>query len=387
MNNSSKLLSKPILSFCTIVKNENKNLHRCLASVKAYVDEMIVVDTGSSDGTPENALNYGAKVKYFEWCDDFAAARNYAISQASGDWILMLDADEELVVMSDDFLDELRLRPDIIAYLLAHIEVNDQSKTTPAYRMLLFRNISGISYVGRFHEKLQYLNQDNSKNQVGYINSLKVLHYGYNKEQQQQKNISRDIPMLERIREESELSLRLLASLAGMYENTQQPEKAQECFEEVFKRLLPHLIEGNKPDEFYFIPALLYNFGIKLLANNDYETARLVCQRGIEWCPNYPSMNYLAGTILRELGFPLGASAYFKKCIQLGKENSYYRDYPFSVSFMTTYPAYGLGLVYLEMERLQEAIKAFELALAFDANFTEAQEQIDTVRQLLATNP
>ncbi len=68
--------SKPFLSLCMIVKNEGKNLERCLKSAKPYVDEIVIVDTGSQDNTLEIAAQYGAKLDYFEWCDDFAAARN-----------------------------------------------------------------------------------------------------------------------------------------------------------------------------------------------------------------------------------------------------------------------------------------------------------------------
>ncbi|MCA1994615.1 MAG: glycosyltransferase, partial [Coleofasciculus sp. S288] len=84
MNNFLETETKTFLSLCMIVKNEIQNLPRCLNSIKPYVDEMIIIDTGSHDETPEMAVRYGAKVRYFEWCDDFAAARNYAISQASG---------------------------------------------------------------------------------------------------------------------------------------------------------------------------------------------------------------------------------------------------------------------------------------------------------------
>ena len=90
----------PSLSLCMIVKNEEKYIARCLKSLKPIVDEMIVVDTGSHDTTPDIAEVFGAKLYDYAWHDDFAEARNYSLSQASGDWILIMDADE--VVASKD---------------------------------------------------------------------------------------------------------------------------------------------------------------------------------------------------------------------------------------------------------------------------------------------
>ena len=82
------------ISQCMIVKNEEKNIRRALSWAKEIVQEQVVVDTGSTDRTVEIAESMGAKIFYFEWCDDFSAAKNYAIEQAAGDWIAFLDADE-----------------------------------------------------------------------------------------------------------------------------------------------------------------------------------------------------------------------------------------------------------------------------------------------------
>jgi tetratricopeptide (TPR) repeat protein len=381
-------LSKTVLSLCMIVKNERQNLPRCLSSVKCYVDEMIVIDTGSEDGTPEIASQYGAKVRYFEWSEDFAAARNYAISQASGDWILVLDADEELIVDSKDFLYQLTLNLDVIAYSIALTESNDTS-STPAYLTRLFRNLTEIKYVGRFHESLKYQNLfiRDSENHGGNFQSFRILHYGYGKGKLLQKNLNRNIPLLERIRQKEGLNLRLLSCLAGMYADTQQPEKAQECSAEVFERLLPNLIAGNPPKDFSFVPDMLYVLGEQALGQKDYETARLLCQRGLQWCPNYPPLNYLAGVTLSALGFLREAVTYFENCITLGQEGSYYKGEPFALAYMTTYPAYDLGCLYIELERPQEALAAFELALSFDANFTNAQAQIENLKQILGNYP
>ena len=83
-----------------IVRDEEKNLVRCLKSVVPVVDELIIVDTGSKDNTIDIAKEFGAKVFLFEWCDDFAAARNESLKHATGDWILQLDADDELLPTS-----------------------------------------------------------------------------------------------------------------------------------------------------------------------------------------------------------------------------------------------------------------------------------------------
>ena len=82
------------LSLCMIVKNEEEVLGRCLEGVKGAVDEIIIVDTGSTDLTKEIARKYGANVFDFEWTDDFSEARNFSISKANGDYILWLDADD-----------------------------------------------------------------------------------------------------------------------------------------------------------------------------------------------------------------------------------------------------------------------------------------------------
>ncbi|UCD56422.1 MAG: tetratricopeptide repeat protein [Candidatus Hydrogenedentota bacterium] len=85
---------KPKISLCMIVRNEEAFLANCLKSVIGAVDEIVVVDTGSSDSTPRVAADFGARVLSFEWSDDFSEARNYSLENASGDWMLVLDADE-----------------------------------------------------------------------------------------------------------------------------------------------------------------------------------------------------------------------------------------------------------------------------------------------------
>ncbi|MBM4329738.1 MAG: glycosyltransferase [Deltaproteobacteria bacterium] len=98
---------KGAISLCMIVKNEEQSLPGCLSSAEPIVDEMIVVDTGSTDRTREIARAFGAKVYDWQWTGSFAEARNYALAQASGQWILALDADE--IISQKDYNDLTRL--------------------------------------------------------------------------------------------------------------------------------------------------------------------------------------------------------------------------------------------------------------------------------------
>jgi len=93
-NQISETQRRIAVSLCMIVKDEKQYLAHCLASVKPIVDEMIVVDTGSTDSTKDIAVSFGAKVYDYDWNHDFAEARNFSISKASGSWILIMDADE-----------------------------------------------------------------------------------------------------------------------------------------------------------------------------------------------------------------------------------------------------------------------------------------------------
>lgn len=374
------------ISFCAIVRDESENLRRCLASVKLYVDELVVVDTGSTDDTVEIAREFGAKVGYFEWCDNFAAARNYALSLVSFDWVLVLDADEELVVFDEGFREGL-IDSKLLGYRLQRREASQPDGMTPLHTLRLFRNLPELRFEQRFHEDLRYENKLLSVDKIGNLEGLQILHYGYETpEVKFQKNISRNIPILERIRGEEGLSLMLLYCLAGMYSDTQQPAKAMECYQEAFDRIFLNLLEGNPPEDFRFIPSLLVNLAVHFLQENNFEDTQFLLQRGLEWCANFPPLSYLAGVTHRGLGLSWEAIAFFENCIKIGRENNYYTGEPFDGGYMTIYPAYDMACVYRELGQLEEARKAFELALSFDENFGPARDALEKINQIKTEN-
>ena len=142
------------ISLCMIVKDEEKVLRRCLTSVKPLVDEMIVVDTGSHDNTIEIAQSLGAKVAYFEWVNDFAAARNYAFSLAAGDYCLWLDADDFITAENAERFYKLRADleqlPDIV---MCPYEIMSGGRPVLSYmRERILKRSAGFQWQGRVHE-------------------------------------------------------------------------------------------------------------------------------------------------------------------------------------------------------------------------------------------
>ena len=144
------------ISLCMIVRNEEKVLARCLESVRGCVDEIIIVDTGSSDGTKEIAARFTDEIYDFEWIDDFSAARNYSFEQATGDYLLWLDADDVLLPADAEAL--LRFKAERLAdcnvVMLRYNTAFDElgRPTFFFYRERLIRRTLPHRWVGRVHE-------------------------------------------------------------------------------------------------------------------------------------------------------------------------------------------------------------------------------------------
>lgn len=154
----------PFLALCMIVKNEEKVLGRCLETVKSVVDEIIIVDTGSTDGTKDIALKYVDQVYDFKWNDSFAEARNFAQSKARAEWILVLDADEYVDEENlKEVVSELRRTTAPVDAYQATIYnfsgVNAESVVQHS-SLRIYRNDGKIRYDRAVHEQLVRVDRD-----------------------------------------------------------------------------------------------------------------------------------------------------------------------------------------------------------------------------------
>ena len=195
-NRKSEIGNK--LSVCLIVKNEEKFLPQCLASVKGVAGQIVVVDTGSTDRTVEIAKTHGAEVHSFAWCDDFAAARNAALEHATGDWVLMLDADEELPAGQHTQLSADMKRADVIALRLPLVNKGEEAHGRH-FVPRLFRNAPGVYYYSRIHEQVfpSLIKCGQAWEMKTAIGTAQLLHHGYAREIVQDRNkIERNLRLL-----------------------------------------------------------------------------------------------------------------------------------------------------------------------------------------------
>jgi glycosyltransferase involved in cell wall biosynthesis len=218
----------PKLSLAMIVKNEARCLARCLQSTRATVDEIVVADTGSTDDTVRIAREFGARIVNFAWVGDFAAARNFAIANASGDWILVLDADEwASESLTREMTQFVRGRPAVGRLkIVSDFRRKNETLRSQCFVPRLFPR--GGHFAGRIHEQL--------------ISPLprvdlrgELWHDGYLEKQKGDRNLR----LLEAELEREPDNVYFLFQIALEHNTAGQPEKAFDCLQKAFALAKP----------------------------------------------------------------------------------------------------------------------------------------------------
>ncbi|MEH7525214.1 glycosyltransferase family 2 protein, partial [Bacillus sp. JJ1503] len=160
-------MGKNTISLCMIVKNEETYLRRCLESVKNQVDEIIIVDTGSTDSTIGIAEEFETSIFTYEWDKDFAAARNFSLEKAKSDYILVLDADEYL---DEDTNLQMVINEKKDFYIINLKNYMDGGYITIHQAIRLFKNKMNLKYYGKIHEHLNIHDFNNLTNDfAGFV--------------------------------------------------------------------------------------------------------------------------------------------------------------------------------------------------------------------------
>lgn len=193
---ANTLKAKPTISACMIVKNEQELLPDCLESIRDWVDEIVIVDTGSTDQTLAIAASYGAKIFHQKWEGNFSKHRNYSIEKATSDWILIIDADERFINEDIDIiLNQIyKVDYDIIAINVYNVSGKYEEKVTSLASVRLFKRNLNLRYTGIVHNQLEI---DPSIPVVRTKARIKHLGYGLTEEKMAAK-AKRTIDLLEK---------------------------------------------------------------------------------------------------------------------------------------------------------------------------------------------
>ena len=189
-----------MLSVAIIGRDEANTIGAALQSVSPYAEEIVFIDTGSKDETPQIAESYGAQVKQFEWCDDFSAARNAGVKSCSGKWILSIDCDEILrpLPQFDHFLKSLENNERTLGYTVEISSHLPNGVTDSHHDIRLFRNLPNITYQNPIHESVSgSIYQLRPEEPIGPAGFL-IEHYGYASSDRNHEKLSRNLKILRR---------------------------------------------------------------------------------------------------------------------------------------------------------------------------------------------
>jgi glycosyltransferase involved in cell wall biosynthesis len=277
----------PKLTLSMIVKNEEKYLPGCLESVKDIADEIVIVDTGSTDSTKNIAELYGAKVYDFNWVDDFSAARNFALQKSTGNWILYLDADERLTESSFKELSEIINRDDKLAvHCLVDCIDNHNNKASVIKYTRLFRNNPKLKFNGKVHE--QIVKSIKELNYKTIDSNIKILHLGYDiPKAELEKKAERNLTLL--LREFAEKPTIYVAfQIAQSYGVLDDSKNVIKYFD--------YILATPESPKLYKAHAYRYK-AAKAFEKGEYKIALNLASKGHQLDPNQPLLNMLLAKI------------------------------------------------------------------------------------------
>lgn len=357
------------ISLCMIVKDEAQNIRRCLESVAGAVDELIVVDTGSNDNTCEIAREFGALVHTFLWNENFSDARNASLELATGDWILFLDADEELAKESQEVIRKLTADDTVEGYFIKIINYlgNDGwVDSCPDLVFRLFRNRPEYRFRGAIHEQIaDVILEKNNKACYRIAEEIVIIHYGYLDKQIDEKDKkNRNLKIIQR-----ELELNPKNSLLRYHYGVElfRAERYAEAAQE-----LTQAANSIDPSTIFF-PKLLRYIVMSYQSAGQSEKALEVAQLTLQFFPDYADIYYYSGLLCLDLRQYGKANDFFQKAVSMPEQPAQYASFNGIRGFRSYYHLGQIAEFFLKDE---EALKFYIASLRDNHEFIPALENI-----------
>ncbi|WP_394885803.1 glycosyltransferase [Clostridium butyricum] len=332
-----------MISLCMIVKNEECTLEKCLISVEKFVDEIVIVDTGSIDKTKEIAMKYTSKVYDFEWCNDFAKARNFSIEKSTNDWVLILDADEVVEKLDINRIKEFcKVIDKVKVGRVKRINIYEDQYGTKKYieRVNRFFNKNYFKYEGIIHEQIV------AKDKTNYnTENIEVTfnHIGYSKEVINRTNkIQRNRLLLENAIKKDSYDPYLHYQIGKSYFMGKNFELAKTSFENSLNLV--------KSFTYEYVEDLVESYGYTLLNLNLFNEALVLYEYG-KYYKTYPDYLFIIGLIEMNIGNFQNAIEKFLECTKYDEGKIEGVN-----SFL---PLYNIGVIFECLGFKEEAIKYY----------------------------
>lgn len=357
-NNQTNLnKGRPSLSACMIVKNEEKFLAQCLKSIRDVVDEIIIVDTGSTDKTIEIAQSFDAKIYHHPWRNSFSEARNYSLSYARCDWILQIDADEALEHTDIPLLHKLICNDAYNAIFVAIYSELPGGRSKHYYTRIFRR---GKAYFeGIVHNQLIFEG-------ASFQSEIIFYHYGYNlTDQEMQRKYKRTGDLLRQQLVENPDNLFIMTNLIRNYRNEFNFNKVIELGEKGLKLSESQTDCNSRNQRQRIYIDLVYAF----INTSQLDRAEEICSEGIK--ENHDSLDllFVMGEILMRKENFNEALLYFKKYLIMKDRESKIPAFNLSIvdAYFYEHKAYdNIGVCYEKLNLLNEAEVAYKKAISLN---------------------
>ncbi|MDI3257377.1 MAG: glycosyltransferase [Kyrpidia sp.] len=364
-------MNRPRISLCMIVKNEAANLEACLRSAREAVDEMIVVDTGSDDGTGDLARRLGATVIDEPWCDDFARARNAGLDRARGEWILVLDADEILEHGGSERLRTVVRSEDGEAVLLqiCHEPGPGQGIAVINPVVRLFRNRPEYRFEGRIHEQIAP-SICRARPDAGFVVSdIRIRHLGYHPDVVTTRNkIARNLRLLQQeLRDNPEQPFHWY-NLGVEYVRAGDLPRALPCFRKARHGMSPEVTPWAH---------LLYKVEARCLyAAGRRDEALALFREGLRLFSGYTDLYYWYGLFLLDAGRWEAGTRLLRKAVELGPASPAFHREEGTGTYL---PCFALGIAAERLRVFDAALTWYEAALAHEPRLWPALARIAAI--------
>jgi tetratricopeptide (TPR) repeat protein len=294
----------PTISLAMIVRDGEADLALCLNSILTEVDEIVIVDTGSKDGTLNIAKCFTNKIYSYEWSDDFSAARNFAISKCTGQWIFSLDADEKLDSQSGSLRQLIMDNPEAEAFLLPLLVcVGATDERFSVVR--LFRNNAEYRFAGKIHEQVVI-----TRSNVVDMGDAPVIRHKLVTGRERNTKRRRNLEMLQQAVSSEPDNGYLKYYLGVEWLGFRRFKQAVTCFQAAVANISLDCLMFRGPAVRYLVECLK--------SSGQLDDAFKVCCNECEVNPFYTDIFFDAGAILKEQGKFKQAIEYFHKAIELG---------------------------------------------------------------------